>query len=108
MTVQMVTWASENRGTEDLVVLGITDIEGGPTAVDAVKKLLRDRNIHFITGKEDMLMANHESWFADCSQLKGETAGSVTKHFTLPTGGRCAYDSACITVQPVTASGRQH
>jgi len=60
-----------------------------------VKKLLRDRNIHFIT---------------DCSQLKGETAGSVTKHFTLPTGGSilAIFDCWSEHYEPaVTCSGYQ-
>lgn len=66
---EMVAWCEANPAPEDLVVLGITDIEGDRSKVTA---LLEARNISYVE---------------DCSDLKDLTVEAAAKRSALPNGG---------------------
>lgn len=66
---EMVRWCQQNTAVEDLVVLGVTHVDGD---LSAVLKLLEARNITYVS---------------DCSELKGLTVEAAAKKAALPGGG---------------------
>ena len=66
---EMTSWCASS---DELVVLGITDCDGGDACVAAVKALLTSKNISYVT---------------DCGELKGLTVAAAKERALLPAGG---------------------
>lgn len=78
---EMIKWLSAN-GTqvEDLVVLGVTDCDGGDACMQAVETLLKQLGVEFV---------------ANCSTLKGMTVQQAAKLSALPSGGSLLATNSC-------------
>lgn len=79
--LEIINWAA-TKGTavEDLVVIGVTDCDGGAPCDLAVQSLLNSLNITFIT---------------DCSKLKGLTVAEASKMGKMTMGGSILAINSC-------------
>ena len=93
---EMVGWAAQHNpdgSADDLVVIGITDCDGGAACTAAAQKELSARNITYVT---------------DCAELKGLTAAAAAKKGALPGGGAllATFDCWVMNYEPrVACSG---
>jgi hypothetical protein len=78
---EIIAWLGVNgTATEELVVLGITDCDGGDNCTQAVSQLLKDLGVAFIT---------------NCSSLKDLTVTQAAQRAALPSGGSLLAINSC-------------